>query len=153
VDVALVPVEPREYDEFFAMLAVYNRELDAYDPLAEISPWDPDLYREGVLEDLEGREMCWIVADGARAGLLVVRTFPDWPDDRRQVASISELYVTPPFRRRGIARAVVEAVLAEHRRRGTHLVQADILRDNEPARAFWALMGFDVVMYQTARRP
>jgi hypothetical protein len=47
----------------------------------------------------------------------------------------------------------VEALLAEHRRRGTALVEAGILSGNQPARAFWAALGFELRSLQTARRP
>ena len=97
--------------------------------------------------------MQWIVADGQRAGFIVVRTLLDWPDETRHIASIAEFYVLPRFRRAGVGTDAVEALLAEHRRRGTDEVEADILRDNEPARAFWARMGFEVQLYQTSRRP
>jgi ribosomal protein S18 acetylase RimI-like enzyme len=153
VDVRLVPVDAAEHDAFFELLAAYHRELDPFDPLAEVSPWDAEQYRSAVLDDLEDREILWIEAEGQRAGFVMVRTLPDWPDESRRVATISEFYVAPASRRRGIGRRAVEALLAEHRRRGTHLVEADILRDNDAARAFWASLGFEVVMHQTARRP
>ena len=102
---------------------------------------------------MEGRELLWMVADGQRAGLAMVRVFPDFPDELRDVASIAEFYVAPEFRRRGVGRAGIEAILAEHRARGTFEVQADILRENGPALAFWQRMGFEVRSFQTARRP
>lgn len=152
--VALVPVAKREYDDFFAMFEHYHRELDRYDTDA----WDGDAlrfdrYRRAMLDDMHGRELLWIVEGGERAGFAVVRTLPDWPDETRMVASIAEFYVVPDQRRRGIGRAAVEELLAEHRRRGTALVEADILRDNEPAKAFWASLGFEVQSIATARRP
>ena len=150
--VTLEAVARADYRAFFAMLRDYTRELDAYAPAAE-PPFDVDRYVAAVRDDMEGRDLLWIVADGARAGFAVVRTLPDWPDERRMVATIAEFYVTPPFRRRGVGRAAVEALLADHRRRGTYEVEAGILRDNHPARAFWERMGFELRSYQTARRP
>lgn len=47
----------------------------------------------------------------------------------------------------------VETLLAEHRDRGTHLVEADIMRLNEPAKAFWYGLGFELQFLQTARKP
>ncbi len=102
---------------------------------------------------MEDRELLWIVADGERAGLMQVRTDERWLDPTQAVAQISEFYVLPAFRRRGVGTAAVEALLEEHRGRGTVEVQADILRDNGPARAFWARLGFETMMYLTARRP
>jgi ribosomal protein S18 acetylase RimI-like enzyme len=153
VTVQLVPVRERERDDFFAMMRPYMRELDAFDPGGAESDEDFERRRRRTLDDMEDRELLWIVADGERAGLVQVRTEERWLDPTLTVAAISEFYVLPAFRRRGVGRAAVEALLEEHRRRGTVEVQADILRDNGPARAFWASLGFETMMYLTARRP
>ncbi len=154
MNVELLAVTEAEYDRYFAMLDVYLRELDRYDP----EPWGDDrelfeLHRRGVLSDMEGRELLLIVAGGDRAGLAIVRTLPDWPVESRSIASIGEFYVVPERRRQGIGRAAVEALLTEHRRRGTYQVEAEILARNQPAEAFWASLGFAVQSTVTARRP
>lgn len=153
MNVVLVDVRTDEYDDFFAMYRPYVLELDPYDPAGPAPPGYLEQYRRAVLDDMEGRELQWIVADEERAGFIVVRTLLDWPDETRSIASIAEFYVLPRFRRSGVGTAAVEALLAEHRRRGTDEVEADILRDNEPARAFWARMGFEVQLLQTSRKP
>jgi ribosomal protein S18 acetylase RimI-like enzyme len=153
MDVTLVEVRESEYDDFFAMYEPYVRELDPYDPAGPAPAGYLDQYRRAVLDDMEGRELLWILAGGARAGLIVVRTQSDWPDESRAVASIAEFYVLPEFRRARTGTAAVKELLAEHRRRGTDEIEADILRDNEPARGFWASLGFEVQMYQTSRKP
>ena len=149
--VALVPVPPEEYDAFFAMLATYHAELDQYDPHA--ADWDAEVHRRAILDDMGGREISWVTAGGERAGFLMVRVLPDWPDESRDVASIAEFYVAPEFRRRGVARAAIEALLADHRARGTFEVEAGVLVRNSPARAFWAAMGFEDRSIVTTRRP
>jgi len=148
----LVPVPPEEYDAYFAMLHDYALELDQYDTEATEDPWDAELHREAVLEDMQGRELLWIEADGERAGLAMVRVYPDFPDDSRDVADIAEFTVLPAFRGRGIGSAAVEAILADHRARGTYSVDASVLRDN-PALAFWERLGFVVRSVNTSRRP
>jgi ribosomal protein S18 acetylase RimI-like enzyme len=152
-EVRLVAVQPDDHEEFFRRFAEYHRELDPYDPAAAHDPWDADQHRRAILDDMEAREIDWIEADGERAGFAMVRTFPDWPDETRDVASIAEFTVFPTFRRRGIGAAAVEALLARHRQRGTYEVEASILPGNDPARAFWARLGFDVRSIVTARRP
>ena len=157
--VTLAPVARGEYDAFFATVREYLREMNTYDPHAADDPFDVDRYEAAVRAEIaaqeasEERELLWILDGRERAGFAIVRTLPDWPDDSRMVASIAEFYVAPAFRRRGVGRAAVEALLAEHRRRGTYEVEAGILRENHPARAFWQRMGFELRSYQTARRP
>ncbi len=150
--VTLRPVQPPEYDEFFAMLAVYIVELDPFDPTAADDPWEPGLHRQAVLDDMEGRDLLWIEADGTRAGLAMVRTYPDFPDDSRDVAEIAEFYVEPPFRQRGVGTSAVQAIMADHRSRGTYAVYASVLRGNEAALRFWERLGFIVRSYDTRQR-
>ena len=147
----LVAIEESEYGDFFKMAGPYHDELEPY--VTDDVPWDADRWRSAVLGDMEDRELIWIVADGTRAGFAVIRTTADWPNEERRIASIAEFYVLPEQRRRGIGRAAIEALLAEHRRRDTALVEATILPLNEPARAFWAGLGFEVEFVQTSRRP
>ena len=142
-----------DYDAFFERLRAYMAEIDRYDPATADAPYDVERYIAAMREDMEGRDFLWILEDGARAGFAIVRTLPDFPDDRRTVATITEFTVWPAYRRRGIGAAAVRAILDDHRARGTFEVEAGILRDNEPARAFWARLGFELRFYQTARRP
>ncbi|MSP23109.1 MAG: N-acetyltransferase [Dehalococcoidia bacterium] len=161
LDVRLRPITPEEYDAFFVMCDVYERELDLFDhdqagDRAQSSE-HIDVYRAAILEDLadvdSGRELFWVDVDGAQGGFCITRTLPDWPDHDLNVAEIVEFYVDPAYRRRGAGRAAVEALLATHRGRGTRLVEAAILRDNAPAHAFWHALGFEVRSVVTARRP
>lgn len=151
--VGLEPVLILDYDEFFDMLRTYMAEMDAFDPEAEEIPYDVDLYIDAMLETMDGREFYWIIESGKRVGMAIIRYLPDFPDEMRMVATISEFYVLPEHRRRGIATAAVEAILEDHRGRDTYEVEAGILRDNAPARAFWERMGFGLRSYVTARRP
>lgn len=155
--VRLRAVLPSELNAFFATFAAYHAELDPYDH-------DPrgagahslEAYRSAILDDIgpdSGRELLWIEAGVGRAGFAVVRTLPDWPDESTNVAEIAEFYIEPAFRRRGVGRAAVEAILADHRARGTRLVEASILRDNAPAQTFWRALGFEVQSVVTARKP
>lgn len=152
MSVELRIVTPAEYDDFFAMFATYHRELDAFDPAAPDGT-TPARRRQATLDDMGGRELLWVLADGSRAGFAIVRTLPDWPDTSREIASIAEFYIVPARRRSGVGRAAVEALRAEHRRRGSYRVEAEILRDNDAARAFWASVGFEVQSIVTAREP
>ena len=150
--VELQLVAAGEQADFLAMLADYLRELDAYE-----LPWDPaprpEEYAIAFDEDPGGQRIEWIVADGERAGFLISRVVPDWPEEERMVGEVIECYVAPPFRRRGVGRAAVEAWLGRQRAEGVTLVEASVLSLNTPALAFWERMGFEVRAVQTVRRP
>ncbi len=161
--IRLRSIDPSEHDAFFEVFAAYHAELDPYDadPWSSAAPGSPgahglEAYRAAILEDLgpdSGRELFWIEADGERAGFIVTRTLPDWPDDSTNVAEIAEFYVVPTLRRRGVGAGAVQAILADHRARGTRLVEAAILDRNIPAKDFWRALGFEVQSVVTARRP
>ena len=151
------PIELRaiaasEREAFFALLGDYLAELDAYE-LA----WDPappvEAYRRAFDDDPGGQRLDWILAGGQRAGFLVSRVVPDWPEEERAVAEVMECYVVPAQRRAGVGRGAVEAWLAEQRRRGVQLVEASVLAPNAAARAFWERLGFELRAVQTVRRP
>ena len=67
MSVSLTAVQEREYDDFFDMVELYDRELEPYEPRSEDAV-SMEHYRRAVLGDTEGRELLWIVADGRRAG-------------------------------------------------------------------------------------
>ena len=115
--VELREVAPGEREAFFAMLADYLAELDAYE-----LPWDPappvEAYREAIDADPDGQQIEWVVADGERSGFLITRVVPDWPEEAREVGEVIESYVEVEQRGRGVGRAAVEIWLARMRAQG-----------------------------------
>jgi ribosomal protein S18 acetylase RimI-like enzyme len=79
--------------------------------------------------------------DGALAGLLVLQTVPtvsaaqDWTE-------ITELYVQPAFRRKGVGKALIEAALAHARHHGSSEVHLLVDPQNAPAISFYEAVGF-----------
>jgi ribosomal protein S18 acetylase RimI-like enzyme len=153
MSVELVPIEQDEYEDFFEMFEEYYEEMSEYEDDPDELDDHMEHYRPAMLADMNGRELYWIEADGETAGFAVVRYLPDWPKQDRMIASIAEFYVDPDFRRASVGTEAVEIILEDHRERGTYLVEADILRANEPAKAFWYGLGFELQFHQTARKP
>ena len=60
----------------------------------------------------------------------------------RQLGDLTELYVRPNARRRGIARELVRAVVSELSERGAAFVTGGVGLDNAAARAFYESAGF-----------
>ena len=150
--VELRAVAPGEREAFLAMLADYLAELDAYE-----LPWDPappvEAYRAALDADPEGQQIEWLVAGGDRAGFLITRVVPDWPEEAREVGEVIECYVEPGQRSRGVGRAAVEIWLERMRECGVASVEASVLSLNTPARRFWERLGFETRAVQTVRRP
>ncbi len=112
------------------LLFDFNREA--------LSP--PDLAQR--MEQAQGLETVFLCElDGVLAGLLVLRTVPtisaaeDW-------AEITELYVEPASRRKGVGKALMETALAYARHHGCTEVHLLVDPRNTPAISFYEAVGF-----------
>ncbi len=149
--VSLLAVRDLDFDDLFTMFEAYCAEIEPLDPLGA-PPQSADDRRDGLLEGAADEEWSWIIADGQRAGFVMVQVYEDDPLPGERTAEILECYVVPGSRRRGLGRAAIEAVLADERGRRTSVMEAGILRANEGAIAFWEAMGFATRSVQMARR-
>ena len=104
--------------------------------------------RMGEVGDLETAFVgAW---DDLAAGVLVLRTAPtlSGPDDW---AEITEMYVRPSFRRRGIGRALVEAAVAHGRERGCRELHLLVDPQNVEAQAFYRALGLELDSWEMKR--
>jgi GNAT superfamily N-acetyltransferase len=131
-----------------AIRAYESRDLEACRRLwEELTEWHRELYgrpeisgpgSDAYLERV-GAENVWVAeSDGSIAGLagLIV-------DGSR--GEIEPVVVAAGHRGRGIGRALVEAVVAEARRRGLRQLKVRPVARNEAALAFFQRSGFDVL--------
>lgn len=80
------------------------------------------------------------LADGHVAGCCALRPLP--AADHVNAAEMKRLYVRQAYRRSGLGRQLVEAVLDAARVAGYHSVLLDTLDDMESARALYGELGF-----------
>ena len=78
---------------------------------------------------------------GRLAGLLVLRTVPTLSDPE-DWAEITELYVRPAARRRGVGKALVEAAIQYAQARGCTHVHLLVDPANRVALSFYSVVGF-----------
>ena len=131
-----VEIRPLARDDFADALAL-ARELYG---LADADPEPHRTPYEALVNDVDAAPFL-AIADGAPAGLIVFRfrrrlnhaTFEGW---------ISDLVVTERHRGRGIGRALLAAVVAEWRLRGSHRLELEVSHDRTAARALYAAAGF-----------
>jgi predicted acetyltransferase len=129
-----VTLQPIPLDEKAALAAMMRPYLDDHartvDPEGRYGPMGE--YPHFDLYWLEPeRRPYWIEADGARAGFVLVNRYS--PSGRGCDAAISEFYVEPPHRRRGVGRAAALAALAT----AGGVWELQVFRLTEPAMAFW----------------
>jgi len=138
--VSLLSIHPTEYDDFFIQYSKYSDELEPHK--ARRNQKEMVLYREAVIEELgEGsnRELFWIMEGDLRAGFVMTRCFPDWPDESILIGSISEFYI--------FSIAITNVHL-----KGAEVIEADVLYSNEHALTFWKSLGFNIEFFGTSRR-
>lgn len=103
-------------------------------------PWS----LKSIASELENSLSCWLVAlEGATvAGYVGSQTVLGETD-------MMNLAVHPSFRRRGIASALVKALVEALKERGSHSLTLEVRVSNEPARELYERLGF----VQVGRRP
>ena len=126
--------EPRDADRVLALLAGLGRPAVADDPSGQ---------REVFLDHLASDDAIVLVADvdGEPAGVasLWIRPRLNWGSPE---AWIPDLYVDPAHRRRGLARALLDACVVAARARGCHEVKLESGRQRAEAHRLYAAYGF-----------
>ena len=87
------------------------------------------------------------VADGLafvseRDGRIKGFVFATVPRETPDLGHVTDLYVEPPARRRGVARALIERITDALEARGVAHIGLDVRVDNSAARAFYDRLGF-----------
>ncbi|MDQ3875869.1 MAG: GNAT family N-acetyltransferase [Actinomycetota bacterium] len=128
------PATPADADEVLALLAELGRPAVAVDPAPQ---------REVFLDHLAADEAAVFVADdgGHVAGVvsLWIRARLNWTSPE---AWIPDLYVAERFRRRGLARALLDACAGVARRHGCHRLVLESGHHREDAHRLYERYGF-----------
>jgi ribosomal protein S18 acetylase RimI-like enzyme len=132
-------------DEFIKLTEEYFRE-NWPENLKGHKDWRSH-YKKWLKSRDAGRRL-WIVKTGGKtAGL--ANFYSRGPEGER-VGHISEFYVRPDSRRRGIGRDLFLMIRSELELDGCRLIKSEVQPD-EPGRiSFWEELGFEVVKVQMA---
>lgn len=126
--------EPRDADAVLALLAGLGRPAVA---------GDPEPQREVFFDHLAYDDAVVFVAeeDGVVVGMasLWVRPRLNWTVPE---AWVPDLYVDPAHRRRGLARALLDACVREARRRGCHRLVLETGHHRKEAHRLYETYGF-----------
>jgi len=116
------------------------RELDS--DFIPAKDWNMN-YVVGILGNSR-LSLRWVVARGRHAGFILFGIEQHFVLPR-QSGVIHELYISPEFRRQGIARACARQAINELQRHMPSKVQLEIMENNRGAAALWASLGFEKV--------
>ena len=145
------PARPQEIDRIAALWSLITDHHASLDPLFRM--------RRGPVAEGELRELLralrrdpdaeFFVCDveGTPVGLCIVRIDHAPPIlEETERAEISDVGVRPEWRRRGIARRLVEAAQAWVRERGVARIEIQVASGNRVGQAFWRAMGYADLM-------
>ena len=90
-----------------------------------------------------GGQLLLAMIDDRVVGCGALRALPEC--DYPNACEMKRLYVRPPFRRFGLGRQIVQALLDEAHRCGYTSVLLDTLDDMEAARSLYASLGFEEI--------
>jgi ribosomal protein S18 acetylase RimI-like enzyme len=129
------PAEPRDADRVLALMEELTRPAVADDPGPQ---------REVFRAHLAHEDANVFVAEqnGQVAGAVSLWIQPrlNWTTPQ---GWIPDLYVAPAFRRRGAARALLDACVAESRRRGCHVLVLESGHHRTEAHQLYEAYGFE----------
>jgi len=135
--IGMVPITQSERDQFRSMAVQYFSELnESFTPHRD---WEQHYFE--TIQAATNIFLRWIVSDGERAGFILFgiekhRFLP------RNSGRVYELYVTPAFRGRGIARACAAQAIKELWELGPSKIELEVVEGNAKARGLWKSMGF-----------
>ena len=115
------------------MTAEHVHQVAALEKVCFSDPWS----EKSVASELENSLSCWLVAlDGETvAGYVGSQTVMDETD-------MMNVAVHPDFRRQGVARALILALIGELKKRGSRCLTLEVRASNDPARALYESLGF-----------
>lgn len=115
------------------MTAEHVPQVATLEKVCFSDPWSEN----SVASELENPLSCWLVAlDGETvAGYVGSQTVMDETD-------MMNIAVHPDFRRQGVARALILALIGELKKRGSRYLTLEVRASNDPARALYESLGF-----------
>lgn len=136
-----IDIRPIALDDisFVEQLAYnYNYELDPQETRKEaVSRWIASVSQQ----TFDGKHFFWLAWVEKQIAGFVSFQMRTNPFTQQTYGFIEDLYIAPPFRRRGYAEQLARAAFGEISQRGAGQIQLEVLANNQSAFAFWQKLG------------
>jgi L-amino acid N-acyltransferase YncA len=134
-------IRPAREQDLPAVLDIYNHAIEHTTAVFASDPHTLDMRKAWLREKQDAGFPVLVASDGDHVtGFATYGQFRAWPGYKYTVEH--SVYVGVEARRRGIGRALVEAVVTDARRQGMHAIVAGIGSDNDVSIRMHARLGF-----------
>ena len=125
-----------------AIIAIYNRAVATRVSTAQLDPVTVESRKRWLTEHTPDRHPFWVLEEnGTVAGWLTLKTFQ--PRAAYDGTAEVSVYVAEKFRRRGVARRLLEEAIARAPRLGLHTFVGLIFAHNEASLKLFEQLGFE----------
>ena len=129
-----------------AILAIYNHAIETTTAVFSYAPHTLEMRQEWFADKrAKGYPVLIAEVDGAVAGFATYGPFRAWPAYRYTIEH--SVYVAESARRRGLARRLMDALLARARAQDFHVMIGGIVSENAPSLALHEALGFEKVAH------
>lgn len=144
MDIKITPITADDVPVVQQLAYAYNHELDPQETRQEaVSRWIISITEATAV----GRHFFWLARVEERIiGFISFRLTTNH-FTRKTSGFIEDLYIAPPFRRRGHAEALAQSAFTEIARQGADNIQLDVLVQNEQGLTFWRKLGLALHHY------
>lgn len=138
-----------DVDQISELVLRLKKLNEEFDPLYTVRPEGLEIARKYVSESLESEDVIMLVAEalGKIVGVLRIEVRSRIFYEPLMVGVITDLYVMPSYRRRGVGEALVSTAIKTLRSRGVSLISAEFPPMNKIAVEFYTNMGFKPLLY------
>ncbi len=135
---------PDDVEDLLVMIEKFYRFNEEFDPAWSVKEETRDVAKEMASKYIEDPRSVVLVAqvDGKIIGFVRAEIRENPILENGRLGIIVELYVHPQYRRRGVAKRLVEEASKELALRGVSVVGAEFPAANSVARAFYENLGF-----------
>jgi ribosomal protein S18 acetylase RimI-like enzyme len=138
-----------DIDQISDLILRLKKLNEEFDPLYTVRHEAPEIVRKYVSESFDKEDVIMLVADslGKIVGVIRAEIGSRIFYDPLMSGVITDLYVLPSYRRKGVGETLVTSLIKILRSRGIGLVSAEFPPMNKIAVEFYTNMGFKPLLY------